>query len=685
MLCETRLSLPEKLNRAQRKYLKRKQRQASKKSKQTKRLEERAVDSDDSETDPKSGRVDGERHAGEEGLSREEGKLEDGTKNDVDMCVGNSVHENLAEKEKSEQIRKCGEGGKGLDSEGATNVENGAVQRLELNKEEVTQNREVQTVSEEGSTKGDDASSSVEIDVEYVAADPVLSLSADTPNYEEFLAIFGSFKANAARALDYYSNHTPQPSSEPAAATASAESESKPDAGEKEASEQTEAPLAEPKLSRRQRRLARRLNIATIKQMVSRPDLVEIHDTTSADPFLLIHLKSTRGTVPVPRHWLQKRKYLQGKRGIEKIPFQLPDFVRNTGISDLRQAALDRAEKQKLKAKQRERLRPRMGQLDIDYNVLYEAFFRYQTKPNLTRHGELYYENKEFELKNHNFVAGQLSDQLKRALGMTDITPPPWLIKMQRIGPPPSYPNLRIPGLNAPIPPGAQYGFHAGGWGSAPIDMYGRPIWGWVENKKHVECEIVNGKQIPIDKNEVWGALKYEEDYEDNTDEEPSASRNKKQAPVSAHPAEGLDPSKANVPLKPGEWTSDGQTDYGKNNLAPAQPGYPLTSGLDTPLPASSEIDLRKFKKQTVPLQNNQQLYQVLPQQPTTVGQNLMGSQYIYQIPRPQDKNTSSNIDITLDPSDLELSEQELINKYQKLFSEQNSSNNQPQIQSEKE
>jgi hypothetical protein len=30
--------------------------------------------------------------------------------------------------------------------------------------------------------------------------------------------------------------------------------------------------------------------------------------------------------------------------------------------------------------------------------------------------------------------------------------PPPWLIAMQRYGPPPSYPSLKIPGLNAPIP-----------------------------------------------------------------------------------------------------------------------------------------------------------------------------------------------------------------------------------------
>ena len=35
-----------------------------------------------------------------------------------------------------------------------------------------------------------------------------------------------------------------------------------------------------------------------------------------------------RNTVPVPRHWSYKRKYLQGKRGIEKPPFDLPDFIK---------------------------------------------------------------------------------------------------------------------------------------------------------------------------------------------------------------------------------------------------------------------------------------------------------------------------------------------------------------------
>ncbi|KAK8935691.1 hypothetical protein KSP39_PZI005674 [Platanthera zijinensis] len=73
-------------------------------------------------------------------------------------------------------------------------------------------------------------------------------------------------------------------------------------------------------------------------------------------------------------------------------------------------------------------------------------------------------------------------------------SPPPWLINMQRYGPPPSYPQLKIPGLNAPIPPGASFGYHPGGWGKPPVDevslkralliffsvFHFAPWWGWL-------------------------------------------------------------------------------------------------------------------------------------------------------------------------------------------------------------
>ncbi len=77
-------------------------------------------------------------------------------------------------------------------------------------------------------------------------------------------------------------------------------------------------------LSRRAMKAATRLSVAQLKQMVRRPEVVEAHDVTASDPLLLVCLKSLRNSVPVPRHWCMKRKYLQGKRGIEKPPFQLP-------------------------------------------------------------------------------------------------------------------------------------------------------------------------------------------------------------------------------------------------------------------------------------------------------------------------------------------------------------------------
>jgi len=84
---------------------------------------------------------------------------------------------------------------------------------------------------------------------------------------------------------------------------------------------------------------------------------------------------------------------------------------------------------------------------------------------------------------------GILSEELRAALGMGENTPPPWLINMQRYGPPPSYPDLKIPGLNAPIPPGARFGYQAGGWGKPPVDEEGNPLYGDVFGLYEEESE----------------------------------------------------------------------------------------------------------------------------------------------------------------------------------------------------
>lgn len=43
-------------------------------------------------------------------------------------------------------------------------------------------------------------------------------------------------------------------------------------------------------------------------------------------------------------------------------------------------------------------MNPKIGKVDIDYQVLHDAFFKYQTKPLMSIHGDIYYEGKEDEV-----------------------------------------------------------------------------------------------------------------------------------------------------------------------------------------------------------------------------------------------------------------------------------------------
>ena len=64
-------------------------------------------------------------------------------------------------------------------------------------------------------------------------------------------------------------------------------------------------------------------------------------------------------------------------------------------------------------------------------NAKNAIFFKYQKKPKLTGHGDLYYEGKEFEIDMKHRKAGTLSAELLGLLGMEEGGPPPWLINMQ--------------------------------------------------------------------------------------------------------------------------------------------------------------------------------------------------------------------------------------------------------------
>ncbi|KAG7663798.1 sap145 [[Candida] subhashii] len=203
-------------------------------------------------------------------------------------------------------------------------------------------------------------------------------------------------------------------------------------------------------LSKRQLRLQNKVPLALLKASTKRPQNVEWNDVDSRDPYLLVQLKSLPNTIPVPSHWSAKREYLSSKRGIEKLPFELPKFIRDTGIGEMRAT-----DERTIRQQQREKVQPRMGRLDIDYEKLYNAFFKYQTKPRIFPFGDVYEEGKESveELQSQisRMKPGVISLALRDALGMPqdDVSiAPPWITIMKGIGKPPSYKDLVIPGLD---------------------------------------------------------------------------------------------------------------------------------------------------------------------------------------------------------------------------------------------
>jgi splicing factor 3B subunit 2 len=282
-----------------------------------------------------------------------------------------------------------------------------------------------------------------------------------------------------------------------------------------------------------------------------------------------------------------------------------------------------------------------MGKIDIDYQKLHDAFFRYQEKPRMSKFGEAYYEGKELATDLRTKKPGELSDELIEALSIPPLAPPPWLIAMQRYGPPPSYPNLRIRGLNAPIPQGAQWGFHPGGWGKPPMDEYNRPLYGDVFGVAQ-GSEVVH--QSHIDRSR-WGEIEImeaeESDEEEDEEEEEEEMEMEEDEEEESGPADGL------------ETPSGLATPSGYNSVTSTVPG-----GLETP-------DFIELRKRTQPRSSAnddepsgpRELYTVVPERDTAI-KGFMGSSTTYDLsgvhaPVLGDergtKRKSGDVDISLD------------------------------------
>jgi len=351
--------------------------------------------------------------------------------------------------------------------------------------------------------------------------------------------------------------------------------------------------VGQPKMSKKKRKEQNKLSVAELKALVEKPETVDWTDTSASDPRLLVHIKAYRNVVPVPSHWSLKREYLSSKRGVEKPAFALPKFIQDTGIAEMRDAVLEKQDQASLKQKQRERVQPKMGKLDIDYQKLYEAFFRFQTKPELTRYGEVYYEGKEYETNLKHLRPGELSEELKEALNIPPGAPPPWLINQQRFGPPPSYATLKIPGLNAPPPPGGAWGFHPGGYGKPPVDEYNRPLYGGdIFGVLQPQQNTQLGE--PIEKT-LWGELQEpeEESEEEESDEEEE---------------DGEEDAGAGIQTPSGTETPGGMT-----STVPSEYG-----GAES---VAGEFDLRKQRRGTDTEESThpRTAYQVIPEQQAKV------------------------------------------------------------------
>lgn len=464
---------------------------------------------------------------------------------------------------------------------------------------------------------GDNSDDDSDVEIEYVQEK--IELPKSDPNYALFNKIFETFQ------IEEKVEPKVEPKKEPE--VKKVEEEEKDPLRLEEIEEKEDGVE---KLSKKKLRAMNRMKIADLKQCVHRPDVVEMHDVNSKDPKLLVYLKAYKNTVPVPRHWCFKRKYLQGKRGFVKPPFELPEFIKNTGIMEMRAAMQEKEDAKTLKSKQRGKIRPKLGKIDIDYQKLHDAFFKYQTKPRMTIHGDLYYEGKEFEIKLKEKKPGDLSDELRTALGMPieegkELIPPPWLIAMQRYGPPPSYPNLKIAGLNAPIPEEASFGYHAGGWGKPPVDEQGKPLYGDVFGTKTFVEKKDDDDDDGVDKT-LWGELESESSSEEESEDEEEDED------------EAADQTGLVTPGDAGLVTPSGLSSVG--------------AGMATP----DEIELRKRKEIEDAMDtggDTPALYTVLQEKQRNIGGSMMGSSHAYDLT----KKTSSGeaVELTLDPSELEM------------------------------
>lgn len=214
----------------------------------------------------------------------------------------------------------------------------------------------------------------------------------------------------------------------------------------------------------------------------------------------------------------------------------------------------------------------------------------------------------------------------------------------RRYGPPPSYPSLKVPGLNAPIPPNSTFGYQTGGWGKPPVDEQGNPIYGDVFG----ENIVYEDSDVEVDKLQSWGDLDSEAE---ETSEEEEEEEEEETEQVHEAPSEELEMEEETASVDESAVTGTMSVETGFASSLP--------SGLETP----DAIDLRKATDKAA-----KQLYTVLEQKNAHVDRStLVGSDHVYVVPEKEKwpvsgsekksdetQKAEGDVEVTIDPSELE-------------------------------
>ena len=210
------------------------------------------------------------------------------------------------------------------------------------------------------------------------------------------------------------------------------------------------------------------------------------------------------------------------------------------------------------------------------------------------------------------FKPGRMSPELRHALGIPENAPPPWLINMQRYGPPPAYPNLKIPGVNAPLPEAITYGF-----GRLFTDEKGFTVYA----DPHGLNKAVYQKRQ--NRKPYWGAIKERADDDEEEFEEEEEEEEDEDSPRE----EGIGRSQLGMDIRGGE--SYEELKSGIQNMIP---------GGQTP-----EVDIKKPHAPPLPSEPKP-LYQILEEIHSSIkGNEIVSSSHAYKISN-QDEEQEVNI-----------------------------------------